>query len=59
MNLPLAIVFLWAGGALLFVAFHPLKVEAGESGPHQAVQSLQAAVAERRSAYEEGSDGAA
>lgn len=52
MNLALAIVFLWAGGALLFVAFHPLKLESGTPGPHQAVQSLQAAIANRSSAYE-------
>lgn len=52
MNLALAIVCLWLGGALLFVAFHPLKVESGESGPHQVLHSLQAAVAGKDSAYE-------
>lgn len=45
MNLALAIVFLWAGAALLFVAFHPLRIEAGESGPHQVLHSLQSSVA--------------
>lgn len=52
MNLALAIVCLWVGAALMFVAFHPLKVEAGQSGPHQVVQSLQAAIATKSSAYE-------
>jgi hypothetical protein len=52
MNLALAIVCLWVGAALLWVAFHPLQVEAGESGPHQVLQSLQAAVVNRGGAYE-------
>jgi hypothetical protein len=51
-NLALAIVCLWAGGALLFVAFHPLQVEQGSAGPHQVLQSLQATVANKNSAYE-------
>lgn len=52
MNLALAIVCLWAGGALLFVAFHPLQIESGSSGPHQVLHSLQSSVASRSSAYE-------
>lgn len=52
MNLALAIICLWLGGALLFVAFHPLQVEAGQGGPRQILHSLQATVANQTSAYE-------
>lgn len=51
MNLALAIVLLWTGAALLFVAFHPLQVEQGQAGPHQVLHSLQASVVGQTSAY--------
>lgn len=53
MNLALAIIFLWLGCALLFVAFHPLQVEGGVSGPRTILRSLQAAVSGQGSAYDQ------
>ncbi|MFL6116741.1 MAG: hypothetical protein ACJ786_36105 [Catenulispora sp.] len=44
MLLALAIVFLWMGGALLFVAFHPLGGEDLSGKPSDAVQSIKSAI---------------
>lgn len=49
MNLALAILFLWLGAALLFVAFHPM--ESG-STPSAAGESLAGHLANVKNAYE-------
>lgn len=41
MDLALAILFLWIGGALLFVAFHPLDLEGVSGTPSDVLKSLQ------------------
>jgi hypothetical protein len=51
MPLALAIVFLWAGCALLFVAFHPLKLESAKGAPGDVIHSLQTSIADQGSAY--------
>jgi hypothetical protein len=51
MNLALAIVFLWTGCALLYVAFHPLAVESGRGSPAEVLRGLQTKVANEGSAY--------
>lgn len=50
MNLALAIVFLWVGCALLFVAFHPLGDNAAGS-PLGVFQTLQGKIKAQGSAY--------
>lgn len=42
MDLALAIIFLWLGAALLFVAFHPLSGESGSDTPGGVIKSIQA-----------------
>lgn len=44
MNLALAIVFLWAGAALLYVAFHPLALESATGSPSDVIHSLQSSI---------------
>lgn len=44
MRLALAILFLWLGGALLFVAFHPLGGDSLTGTPGDALISLRSAV---------------
>ena len=44
MRLALAILFLWLGGALLFVAFHPLGGDNLSGTPGDALISLRSAV---------------
>jgi hypothetical protein len=51
MALALAILFLWLGAALLFVAFHPLKLESLHNAPSDVVHSLQTSIADQGSAY--------
>lgn len=51
MSLALAIVLLWAGAALLFVAFHPLHLESAKGAPSDVLHSLQSSIADRGSAY--------
>lgn len=51
MALALAIVFLWLGCALLFVAFHPLHLESAKGAPADVVHSLQTSIAQQGSAY--------
>lgn len=51
MALALAIVFLWLGCALLFVAFHPLHLESAKGAPGDVVHSLQTSIANQGSAY--------
>lgn len=53
MRTALVITLLWAGAALLFVAFHPLAVESGSGRPGDIMHSLQAEVAKQNSAYAE------
>lgn len=52
MNLALTIIFLWLGCALLAVAFHPLSLESGATGPGSVISSLQAKIAAQHSAYD-------
>lgn len=49
MNLALAILFLWLGAALLFVAFHPM--ESGAT-PSAATESLAGHMANVTNAYQ-------
>lgn len=51
MALALAIVFLWLGCALLFVAFHPLHLESGKGAPADVIHSLQSSIQDQGSAY--------
>jgi hypothetical protein len=51
MNLALAIVFLWLGAALLYVAFHPLHLETAHGAPGDVVHSLQSAIQDTGSAW--------
>lgn len=44
MTLALAILFLWMGGALLFVAFHPLGGDDLLGHPADALVSLRSAI---------------
>lgn len=57
MRLALAIVFLWLGGALLFVAFSGMakdnqKSEQLQGKPGDVVQTLQDTIAAHASAYD-------
>lgn len=52
MRLALGITCLWAGAALLVIAFHPLAVEGGTPGPGQVIHALQAKLATHDSAYQ-------
>lgn len=47
MNLALAILFLWLGCALMYVAFHPLKVESSKGGVADIFKSLQTTIQEQ------------
>lgn len=47
MNLALAILFLWLGCALMYVAFHPLKVESSKGGVADIFKSLQTTIEEQ------------
>lgn len=49
MNLALAIIFLWVGCALLYVAFHPM--ESAQGKPSDVLHSLQSVITDRQSAY--------
>ncbi len=52
MNLALAILFLWMGSALLFVAFHGLKdVETALGSPTDVLSELQSAAQKNANAY--------
>lgn len=51
MALALGILFLWVGCALLFVAFHPLKLESAAGAPGDVIHSLQTSIADQGSAY--------
>lgn len=51
MALALAILFLWLGAALLFVAFHPLKLESAKGAPADVIHSLQTSIADQGTAY--------
>lgn len=52
MNLAFAIVFLWLGGALLFVAFHPLSLESSKGVPGDVVDSLRSSIEKGKNAYD-------
>jgi hypothetical protein len=54
MRTALVIALLWAGAALLFVAFHPLAVEGGTGKASDAIHSMQADLAKQNSAYTPG-----
>jgi hypothetical protein len=45
MQLALAILFLWAGCALLYVAFHPLDLESLTGSPGDVLRMLQTKIA--------------
>lgn len=52
MNLALAIVFLWVGGALLYVAFHGLKdVESAAGAPRDILAELRSTMQKQPNAY--------
>jgi hypothetical protein len=51
MNLALAIVFLWAGAALLFIAFHPLNLKTAKGAPSDVLGSLRVAMEHKGNAY--------
>jgi hypothetical protein len=51
MNLALAILFLWLGAALLFVAFHPLSLESAKGAPGDVIKSIRTAVQKEDNAY--------
>lgn len=50
MNLPLMIVFLWLGCALLAIAFHPLTGTTG--APGDVIKTLQDRIGAQSSAYD-------
>lgn len=52
MNLALAIIFLWLGVALMFVAFHPLSLESATGAPGDVVKSLRTEMQKSGNAYE-------
>jgi hypothetical protein len=49
--LALAIVLLWGGAALLFVAFHPLHLESAKGAPGDVIASLNTAITDSGSAW--------
>lgn len=51
MNLALAILFLWLGAALMFVAFHPLALESATGAPGDVVKSLRTEMQKSANAY--------
>lgn len=51
MNLALAILFLWLGAALLFVAFHQLTLETAKGSPADVIKSLRVAMQNTGNAY--------
>lgn len=51
MNLALAIVFLWIGSALLFVAFHQLTLETAKGAPADVIKSIRVAMQNQGNAY--------
>lgn len=48
MDLALAIIFLWMGAACLVIAFHPLNLESGATGPSAVIKSIQADVSKSK-----------
>lgn len=52
MNLAFAIVFLWLGAALLYVAFHPLTLESSHGVPGDVVESLRSGMEKGKNAYD-------
>lgn len=52
MALALSILFLWIGCALLYVAFHPLRLESAKGAPADVIHSLQTSIANQGSAYD-------
>lgn len=56
MNLALAIIFLWLGAALLFVAFHGLKdVESALGAPSDVFAEIRSAAQKNANAYDASS----
>lgn len=55
MNLALAIIFLWLGAALMFVAFHGIKdVEHAVGAPADVLAELRSAAQKNPNAYAAG-----
>lgn len=58
MNLALSILFLWIGGALLFVAFHGLKdIESAAGSPRDVLAELRSAMQKNPNAYKAAGTG--
>ena len=51
MNLALAIIFFWLGGACLYVAFHPLALESAHGAPGDVIKSLRTEMQKHPNAY--------
>ena len=51
MEFALALIFLWIGGTLLYVAFHQLDLESAKGSPADVISSVRTSISQQGSAW--------